>query len=338
MDSAWVTAAVQCARRFRAQGVDLGAYTTRAIADDIEDLRKVLAIERWNLYGASYSTRIMLTVMRERPGTVRSAVLDSPLPPESRFDEVAASSVLRSWQVAFNTCAVVAACAATHPRLPEQFAVAVQRFTEHPRWVKLGDAAAADSVFLTGELLGYELGSVMNGPGSAQASALIVERAAAGDVDLLVPLLREDAAPSSFTWGMRMLIWCADFVPFEDRARIAAQRAPSMGLGGANLGVVPAVACDAAGIPHSPSIEGVAVHSDIPTLVVSGGFDPNTPTPWARGLLLNMPNAFLVEFPGLAHVPGFRPCGTLLIDKFFRDPLQPPIDACVAHGPGLIIR
>ena len=42
--------------------------------------------------------------------------------------------------------------------------------------------------------------------------------------------------PSSFAWGLRYSVWCAEEMPFQDPARIASQVSPALGLGGINEG------------------------------------------------------------------------------------------------------
>ena len=85
----------QCRARLVADGVDLNAYNSAAIAADLDDLRRALGYETWNLYGISYGTRNILTAIREygESGTIRSVVLDSPVPLQSDlvgdFDNVA---------------------------------------------------------------------------------------------------------------------------------------------------------------------------------------------------------------------------------------------------------
>ena len=52
----------KCRETLVASGVDLDGYTTAASADDLEDLRKLLGYDQWNLHGLSYCTRVALTV------------------------------------------------------------------------------------------------------------------------------------------------------------------------------------------------------------------------------------------------------------------------------------
>jgi len=58
-----------------AEGVDPAAYTTEASADDVEDLRVALGVERVRLLGFSYGTHLGLSVLRRHGERVERAVL-----------------------------------------------------------------------------------------------------------------------------------------------------------------------------------------------------------------------------------------------------------------------
>jgi pimeloyl-ACP methyl ester carboxylesterase len=332
-----IASAAQCAKELRAKGIDLDAYNSRAIAADIEDLRKVLGIEQWNLYGVSYSVHVMLDVMRDYPSTVRSASLDSPLGPESRFDEVAASSQLRALGIVMDACAVSPACARLHPHTRENFAKAVARFDASPQWLAL-DSAKTDSVLVGGPQLANALVSLLNNRSNAGAIPLFIDRAAEGNIRALAPVFAEEIQTGGYTWGMRLAVWCSEVVPFENRARVESQRDRSLGFAGAILDVIPPAGCDSMKIKPVPEIEGVAVKSDIPTLILSGEIDPYVPTPWARAMLGNMSRAYLVEFRGASHGPGYSKCGQDLINAFYNEPARVPTSDCTAKAQGVVFR
>src|SRR5688572_17721946 len=67
-----IRAAEACFERLKKQGINPGAYNSAESAADIEDLRRVLKLEKINLYGISYSACLMLNVMRDFPGGIRS--------------------------------------------------------------------------------------------------------------------------------------------------------------------------------------------------------------------------------------------------------------------------
>lgn len=61
------TAAIEeCRDRLIAAGVDRAAYNSTENAADIADLRVALGIDKWNVYGVSYGSRLALTLLRDR--------------------------------------------------------------------------------------------------------------------------------------------------------------------------------------------------------------------------------------------------------------------------------
>ena len=73
-------ALLACAEDLTARNVSLADYTTANNARDIDAIRQALGVDQWNLFGASYGTTLALTIMRDWPDGVRSAVLDSAVP------------------------------------------------------------------------------------------------------------------------------------------------------------------------------------------------------------------------------------------------------------------
>ena len=94
-------------------GINTTAYTTAANAADINDLRLALGYSQWNLYGVSYDTRLALTILRDHPEGVRSAILDAVYPPMAdKYTELAANAEVnpRFWK-AINNIAAPEMCA-----------------------------------------------------------------------------------------------------------------------------------------------------------------------------------------------------------------------------------
>src|SRR5579863_405111 len=67
-------AAAACYRRLINQGIDLSAYNTTENEQDFVDLRSVLRIPQWNVYGYSYGTDLTLSLMRDHPDGIRTAI------------------------------------------------------------------------------------------------------------------------------------------------------------------------------------------------------------------------------------------------------------------------
>jgi pimeloyl-ACP methyl ester carboxylesterase len=78
-----VAATKACHDRLVGQGIDLSAYNTGENSADFADLRKVMGIAEWNVYGLSYGTDLALSLMRDHPEGIRSVIIDSVQPPSA---------------------------------------------------------------------------------------------------------------------------------------------------------------------------------------------------------------------------------------------------------------
>jgi pimeloyl-ACP methyl ester carboxylesterase len=334
---AWLAAAGQCADAYRAAGISVSEYHTRAIAADVEDLRRALGIAQWNLYGVSYSGRVMLTVMRDFPAAIRSVILDSPLGLDSRYDEMAPAGFDRALRLAFAECAVSPACSARHPAGMAAWTAAVDHFDRTPQWVTFPiDSTHRDSSFVDGSLAASVLTGALDFPDAIGLIPLLVERTAAGDLGLFRRLLAKTVGPSKDTEGMRLVVWCAEVVPFEDRARIAGGHDRRLGFAGARFETVPPEACEPLHLLPPPPSEGQPVSSTIPTLILAGQFDPYVPSSSSRALLSLLTRAFHIEIPGASHGPGYDACGSILIDAFLNQPDRLPAADCLGRAAGAV--
>jgi pimeloyl-ACP methyl ester carboxylesterase len=322
-------AAGRCRAALTSAGVDLDGYTTEATADDLEDLRKALGYEKWHLHGFSYSTRLMLTVLRRHPSGVRSVILDSVLPPEVNFDEVATANLLRALNLVFDGCAIDRDCGAAHPHLRERFARLIATAERRPLPLALDvSATGGRPAEIRGAQVVEALYSALHDPELIPRLPRIISGAAAGDYQELAPLVKGNQGPSSFTWGLRLSVWCAEEMPFENPARIAAQLSPSLGLGGVSEVAATPEVCRAWNVTAAPAVEDTPVKSDVPALILAGEFDPDTPPDWGRQLLESMPNAHYVELRGRSHGAGFNPCGGSITLAFLRAPDTAPPVGC----------
>lgn len=328
---AMTEAARRCRATLTAAGVDLDGYTTSATADDIDALREALGYQTMNLQGLSYSTRLMLAVLRRHPAGVRSLILDSVLPPEVNYDEVAAMNVWRSLNLVFDGCAIDRECGAAHPDLRKRFNQLVAAADRKPLPLVLKESVTKGRpVEVRGAQVVDALYSALHDPQRIPFLPRVISRAAAGDYSELTPLVEDSQGPSTMTWGLRLSVWCSEEIPFEDPARIAAQRSLAMGLGGTDEGTASVETCRAWNVAPVPAEENTAVKSTVPVLVFAGEFDPDTPPEWGRQLLETLPEARYVEFRGHSHAASFNLCGLQITQAFLRDPKGPlPLDCAM---------
>ena len=127
-----------CRKKMLAQGIDFAFYNTMTSAQDLDDLRRALGHEQWNLFGGSYGTRLALTAMRDRPAGIRSVVLDSTWPPNAPIGD-SNDRLMHSLNLAFAQCAANADCRTAFPTLRKDFFAALNDFEAKPMTLEMGD-------------------------------------------------------------------------------------------------------------------------------------------------------------------------------------------------------
>jgi len=320
------TAIRGCADRLIASGVNLAGYTTRESAADIEDLRRLLGIKKWNLYGVSYSGRLMATVIRDHPDGVRCAILDSPLPVEANWDEEAPRNIVASLDLLFGLCQSDSDCSSCYPDLRRRFYRFLSEANREPVRVHVSspNGEVKTEIRLDGKGV-FE--SVYNGlEDSSMIPRLpqILDRACAGEHQVLAPLVQSLVSPPTYAWGARLSVWANEEMPFENLKKALKQPDLPVEIGGYYELAVPDEAFDVWPRGKPRAEENRPVRSGIPVLITNGQLDPDTPPVWSQRMARHLRHAQLIEFPGYSHAPLFsHPASNEIIRQFLDDPLRP---------------
>ena len=333
-----VAAARTCADRLRGEGIDLTAYDTAENAADVADLRRALGYPEWDLWGLSYSTQLMLTVLRDHPEGVRSVVLDSVVPPEVAQYDVQVASFAEAHARLAADCAAVPACAEGYPDLGTALPAAAARLDAHPLEVTVASprTGAPVRLRLTGDDLLTVVFEALYDPSTIRYVPLLVDRLGAGDVEAAVPVA--DAALEELSGralGLYYSVQCAEKAPLTGPAAAARDAAALPGRErthllwlGSDLDV-----CRAWGVPPRPEA-AVPVTSDVPVLVMAGRYDPVTPPAWARQVADRLPRSVYVEVPGQGHTPSVQgDCAPGIVLDFLADPRREPDLGCLGALP-----
>ncbi|MEZ5428661.1 MAG: alpha/beta fold hydrolase [Pyrinomonadaceae bacterium] len=330
-------AAKTCRDRLAAGGIDLSAYDSAASAADMEDLRRTLGIKRWNLYGISYSTRLMLNYIREYPQSVRSVILDSVLPTSVNWDETGVDGVVNALNLLFADCARDKKCSAAHPDLEKKFYRLIESANEKPIVVEAVKDGKTYPVKLNGNAIFDFFYNMMERTGALDRIPAMIDAQSGGDYSSLKSYAEDKVSGRGFIWGMRYSVWCREEMPFQDQKKIAAQAEKYPFIRGFKIqGAFPEI-CRAWDVPPAPKIENRPVKSDVPALIFAGKYDPDTPPAWGRLVASWFSHSFFYEVEGTSHGVLFsRRCAVEEITaSFLDDPVRKPDDACISEIPPL---
>lgn len=150
--------------------------------------------------------------------------------------------------------------------------------------------------------------------------------------DWLTDWLRQ---PDYVSLGMTYSTQCAEEFPFNDLAQFEASLE---GIPPQMVAYIQTNADNAAAIcalwqvEAADPLETELVSSDIPTLLLSGDYDPVTPPSFAQETAVYLAQAHTFEFEGQSHgIVASNKCGLELVVVFLDQPDAPPDGSCLEH-------
>lgn len=315
----------RCRDRLLGQGVDLTAYHSAASAADLNDLKLALGYDKLNLYAVSYGTRLALTLMRDHPEAVRSAVLDSVYPLQVNLYTALAPNAERAFNAFFNNCATDALCSASYPDLRAAFYGLVDQLNTSPVLLSLFADGAEFNVRVDGALLIDVLFVGLYNPAVTASMPQMIYDISQGNYDILRERLNLYFDTSS-ALGMQMSVQCAEEIPFNapEDAFTAAQGVSPQLAAFYPASVQPLfTACREWTSAAPDPRENLPVSNDIPALILAGNQDPITPPDWGRMVSQNLSHAYFHEFQGHGHwVTRSSACALSMALAFWNDPTQ----------------
>lgn len=122
-----------------------------------------------------------------------------------------------------------------------------------------------------------------------------------------------------------LTVLCRDEVPFVDRSTLADSLrgdAAYQAVFGSNPDLDACLAWD---VPAAEAVMGEPVTGDVPVLILTGQFDPHSPTPVAEEAASKLARAYVVEIPGQGHnVLGTGDCAVSIRNAWVAHPESPP--------------
>ncbi len=128
------------AAEIAAAGIDASKYNSTQNAKDFGALMAALDYRRYNLYGASYGTKLAITIMKYFEPRIRAAILEGPARLDNRALEARFPDALRALNGLFQRCAAAPECRAGHPDLHAELLRALDALAAEPLAIEVLDA------------------------------------------------------------------------------------------------------------------------------------------------------------------------------------------------------
>ncbi|GAA1928710.1 hypothetical protein GCM10009775_20890 [Microbacterium aoyamense] len=324
-----------CRDRLLEDGVDLGAYTSAASAADLAELRLALGYDTWNLYGVGSGSRLASTILRDQPSGLRAVILDGAEPAEIDVHEALPAGIAAVADRLLANCHASQNCRTRYPDLAKKLIAAVTRAQSDPlvttTWnPTLGrpQDIAVDADELVAELL-----AALQDPDAARIVPYVIDRLAGGDVAAAAPLAqrRVDVAAAT-SEGRDLSLACAEELPFHDAAAVGQAQDAEALTRGITTYERRVAECEVWEVPPAGEREDAAVTSNVPTLLITGEYDPRAA--WSASAAAGLERHFSYVLPATGEAAVWHGgCAAYIAGQFLQDPLLEPRSKCIDHVP-----
>ena len=319
-----------CSHEIENEMTEMFVFNTQQSASDIPLLISALGYSSANLLGISYGTRLGLTVLNEHPALIRSAVLDSVTPLQINVYEYLPSGFDRAIGEVEGLCQEDFACRLAYPNLRERFYELYNSLSAQPARIQADDQQTQHQI--TGQLLSqYVLMSLYQRETVSTLPSTLSEFEVSNYHSILEWLTSMSRNAGGHGLGMLFAVMCSDQGSRTTPERVQAldaQYHPALSPDFALYGVGGATLCqDWDSSYTTPGQDSPAV-SDVPTLLLSGQFDPVTPPAWAYLASETLRNSVVIEQANTGHGVTATQCGLDLAAAYFDDPTRSPALVC----------
>ncbi len=337
-----VKATAACRDRLVKQGVNLQMYTSAVNAADVNDLRLALGYDKVNLWGISYGTKLALTVMRDFPNVVRSAVIDAVYPPQVDGTADPILTGQRAFREVFKTCASDSDCNSSYPNLEQVTYDLYKQLNEKPITLKVKHFRTGKpyTVVVDGDGLIEQIFNALYITSFLPRLPAMIYTASKGDYSILSEIVSVTKFQfEDISMGTFYSVECGEETSFSspEKVKEAAKALPDLIRPNQLLFQLSSFEiCNLWGAKKAAPVENEPVTSDIPTLVMSGQFDPITPPAYGELAAQSLKNSYVFVFPGIGHGSSIENiCPIRMFISFVRDPTQKPNSSCIGQMKGL---
>lgn len=327
-----------CARRLD-DDIVLQNTDSEAHAADVVEVMAGLGYGRWVVYGVSYGSTIGLEILRDAPSAVAGVVLDGVYPPELDVDRALFESAEAALDHLDSECAATSLCRSylDDGSVRSTLERVMRELDDEPLVIPL-----------TANEIGYSTGInvVLDGQRAAEFAFLFLYQES--QLRFLPAVIGglDDRDAASARWlarnGARTLIssqrandegtyfavQCHDRLPFTD-----GPGEESGGFGSAITAAGLSPACTEWERSLAADTADDQVESSIPTLLLSGSFDPVTPAAFADRAAEGLTNHTAIEQGGRGHGIWFgSECIAQVVQLFVADPAR-TLDTSCADEP-----
>ena len=328
-------ATLACLQKF---GPRVRYYTSSVAVQDLDQVRRALGYARIDLYAASYGTRMAELYMRRYPGSTHAAILDGVTYPQQVIGPDTPLDGERALNLILTRCLAAPDCTAAYPDVRRDLDILRRRFGPETAALTLTDPSSGLPlpIEFNRSVLSAALRFLSYNATEASLLPALIHQAAAGQLAALAAqtVMMARQVGDELASAMQNSVICSEDVPFFAADQIDRARLAQTYQGTDQLDALTEICKLWPRGPVDPALHS-ALHSAVPSLLLSGEADPVTPPADAERLAQGLGRYRHLVLQGEGHGQLATGCVPKLMAEFLdaADPLALDATCLERHHP-----
>ncbi|MEO1627768.1 MAG: alpha/beta fold hydrolase, partial [Bacteroidota bacterium] len=214
MEKEKIAAAMACRQSMIGKGIDWKMYNSKVIVQDLEDLRRALGHDQWQVYGVSYGTYVAQVYAEDHPMALQSMILDSSIPDIHKYYNSNSTKFLGAMQKVFDHCDADPDCKSAYPQLKEQFFATIAQLKEQAIEVEVDQQIVESGTFAyNAEDFKVAIQQSLYDERMVAVMPLLIQAFHDGNKETLGSLVQAFSRALVLDYGLYYCMSCAEAVP-----------------------------------------------------------------------------------------------------------------------------
>ena len=310
-------------------------YTSSVAVTDLDRVRSALGYDQIDLYGSSYGTRVAELYMRRYPQFTHAVILDGVTYPEQAIGPDTPSDGEHALNLIVARCRQSPDCAAAYPELQSELTGLRHRFGPEIQNLTLNDPSGGLPLQIQfgRTMLNASLRFLSYNASEASLLPTLIHQGAQGNLAPLAAqtIMMARQIGDQLASGMQNSVICTEDQPLFATSAADRQRIAQTYQGTDQLDALAEI-CKV--WPRGPLDADLhtALHSEVPTLLLSGEADPVTPPEDAERAARGLEHHRLLVLDGEGHGQAATACVPKLMAAFLDSANAEKLDvSCLAQ-------
>ncbi|QYS86464.1 alpha/beta fold hydrolase [Flavobacterium oreochromis] len=318
-----VKVSLECKQDMINQGIDLSAYNSNSVSMDLNALKKALKYQKWNVLGVSYGTHISQTYANLFPDDINSLILDSSIPEIGNYYVNNTKNYELSLQKLFDDCRNNPDCNASFPNLEQVYYNNISALQKKPITVKVNKSIVPSGTFTyNAEDYKIAIQQSLYDKKLVEVLPLLIYQFKNRNETTLAGLVQAFSGALSLNYGNYFCFTCNEVIPFNNLNEyntVSRSTKLKEGLSFYKSDFEVCKKWNSVSKLNTKKNDFKPNNNKYKVLVLSGGFDPITPTYFGYETAKKFNNSFVIEGYTYGHGLGYTKSGREIINNFIEN-------------------